>query len=136
MLSYAILEDPSQIAIYVPAEETLSLSTVLEQNVTMTLQELGIKNPTMSTIDELVDRIMDGSPGADLDQSLLKLDPNDSVMQQLTGGKNLMMMPEAMKAKEDFDFAKFADGELKDPTAAAGDGSSKSKEDDEEIRIV
>ena len=68
------------MTVYVPAEDSITASMTLDQSVMLSLQELGVQNPTMDTIDQLVDRIMDGSPGSDLEQSVLKADPNDTVM--------------------------------------------------------
>ncbi len=62
-----------------------------------------MKNPSAATIDELVTRILDGPPGSELDQSLLKNDDQVSVM--LTGGKNLMEMPNDFSRKQLEDFS-------------------------------
>ena len=84
---------------------------VLEQSVVMDLKELEVKNPTMATVDDLVLRIMDGSPGSELDKSMLEIDGSDAVVHSLAEGKSIMNMPESI-AENDFsimDFAKKAD---------------------------
>ena len=78
----------------------------LEQSVCLDLQELQVKNPTMATIDDMVGRIMDGTPGSELDRSLLEIDGSDSVVHELAGGKSLMEMPERL-AQDDFSIKDF-----------------------------
>ena len=107
-------------------EDSLYSYQVLEQSVVMDLKELEVKNPTMATVDDLVLRIMDGSPGSELDKSMLEIDGSDAVVHSLAGGKSIMEMPESI-AENDFsitDFAKKAD-------AGEEDGDQKPDEDKE-----
>ena len=102
-------QDPKEPTIYVPSEESLFQYTILEQSVAVELRELEFKNPTLKTIDEMVDRITDGTPGSELDDSLLKIDKgSDSVLFSLTGGKSLMEKPKGMLEAEPFSFQDYA----------------------------
>jgi len=108
------------LTIYVPAEETLFSYTVLEQSVCMELRELEIKNPTVKTIDEMVARIMSGTPGSELDQSLLKVDGKDSVLYGLTGGKSLMETPANLAQGDEFNLHEFVSKEVCEVDKAKG----------------
>lgn len=100
------------MTIYVPAEETLFSYTVLEQSVVAELRELEIKNPTVKTVDDMLERIMNGTPGSELDQSLLKVDGKDSVLYGLTGGKSLLETPSNLSQGDDFNIEEFVAKEL------------------------
>ena len=113
-------QDPKMMTVYVPGEESLWSYTTLEQTVVMELRELEVKNPTIKTIDEMVERIMDGTPGSELDKSLLKMDGSDTVIQSLTGGKSLMETPMALK-EDAFSFAEFVSTELEEQAAKTAD---------------
>ena len=91
-------------------------------SVILDLKELEVRNPSMACIDDLVLRIMDGSPGSELDKSLLDVDGSDSVVQSLTGGKSFMAMPEQIQ-QSDFSIADFATNSANDADKDGGDGA-------------
>ena len=115
-------QDGKTQTVFVIQEESFYSYQDLEMSVILDLKELEVRNPSMACIDDLVLRIMDGSPGSELDKSLLDVDGSDSVVQSLTGGKSFMAMPEQIQ-QSDFSIADFATNSANDADKDGGDGA-------------
>ena len=107
------------MTLFVPTEDTIFCYKSLDQQVQMDLKELEVKNPNMGTIEEMMKRIMDGPPGADIDKSWVEGD--DPLVKQLSGGSSLMAMPSSLAQQREFSVK---DWLVDDAPDVDGDGTS------------
>ena len=107
-------QDGKSITICVPSEESIFAHTTLEQEVMLSLQQMGAKNPKIEDLDKMVEHIMDGPPADGIDTSFF--DVSDSTMQSLGVG-NMMLMPKQLEGAN-FDFKDYA---IENALASAGD---------------